>query len=286
VGIDEYDAPANNASFDGSSLQNLAARSTKVSDIESFFKTCLFATLKEACGDGDIGCIDKYFLTGVLPAFRAGMSPLTATTMISGNPEFHGICGFTSEQVEVFIKAYLGAGPFDDVSWAMRKYYNGYHFADSSANELDRLYNPQLVFHYLSKLKEGGSVTELEDSPAIHTTNILKSVADTGQFSVEDIVRLVAAGFQKTKILKEFGFVDLMEMSGKDRAVTLSLLVYLGVLTRDARPGVVRIPNELMKATVCISSSDQLDSKAEAVTFRFWSALDNISMLRNTSSTK
>jgi hypothetical protein len=254
VGIDEYDAPANNAAFDGSGPATLETRSIKVAAIESFFKGSLFSILKEACGDGYSGCISKYYLTGVLPAFRAGMSPLTATTMISGNPVFHGICGLTSEQVKIVIEAYLGPitdRPFDDVCWAMQKYYNGYYFANSSKNELDRLYNPQLVFYYLSSLKKGGSVTELEESPAIHTTNILKSIADTGQFSVVDIVQLVAVGFRETKILKEFGFVDLMGMSGKDSAVTLSLLVYLGVLTRDVRPDIVRIPNEVMKASVC-----------------------------------
>jgi hypothetical protein len=96
----------------------------------------------------------------------------------------------------------------------------------------------------------------------------------------------MTAGFRETPIAKEFGFVDLMEMSGKDSVVTLSLLVYLGVLTRNVRPHRVRIPNKVMKASVCRSPSDQLNSKAEAVTFRFWSALNNISMFRNTCRLK
>ena len=216
----------------------------------------LFSVLKEACGDGDIGCISKYFLTGVLPAFRSGMGPLTATRMISGIPEFHGMCGLTSKQVKIVIDAYLGPSAgrsFHDVFWAIRKYYGGNYFAHWSTNELNRIYNPQLVFYYLSTIKQGGLVTALEDSPANHITKILKSVADTGQFSAEDFVRLVATGYYRTVILKDFGFVDLMKTSGKDRAVTLSLLVYLGVLTRDVQPNTVRIPNEMMKASVCIS---------------------------------
>jgi hypothetical protein len=108
VGIDEYDAPANNAAFDGSGPAILETRSIKVATIESFFKESVFSILKETCGDGHSGCISKCYLTDVLPAFRAGMSPLTATTMISRNPVFHGIFGFTSEQIKIIIEAYLG----------------------------------------------------------------------------------------------------------------------------------------------------------------------------------
>ena len=104
VGIDEYDAPANNSAFDGTGPES---RQAQVAGIELFFKGSLFSILKAARGDGPIGCISNYFLTGVLSAFRAGTSQLTAVQLISGNPTFHGICGLTGQQVKIFAEAYL-----------------------------------------------------------------------------------------------------------------------------------------------------------------------------------
>lgn len=58
--------------------------------------------------------------------------------------------------------------------------------------ELESLYNPQLVCEYLEVIKSGGRVSQPKESPAIHNTNILTSIADIGVFSVDDIVQLLA----------------------------------------------------------------------------------------------
>lgn len=73
--------------------------------VEPFFKGALFSILKEAYAD--TARISKYFLTGVLPAFRSGMCPLTATAMVLESPKFHGICGLTDPRVEFLVKNYL-----------------------------------------------------------------------------------------------------------------------------------------------------------------------------------
>ena len=103
VGVDEYDAPANNTAFDGSGPENQSQRSTKVVAIETLFKAVLFLVLKQHYGS----CISKYLLTGVLPAFRSGMSPPHATRMISESSGFHGACGFTDRQVKLLAKTCL-----------------------------------------------------------------------------------------------------------------------------------------------------------------------------------
>ncbi|KAF8537749.1 hypothetical protein BDD12DRAFT_203099 [Trichophaea hybrida] len=273
VGIDEYDAPANNVVFVGSSPDTNLIRIAKVNAIENFFKMSLFSILKEAAGDGPIGCVSKYFLTGVLPAFRSGMSPLTATNSISESPKYHGICGFTEKQVETITRAYLGQGSVDSNSknsgsqdqssleqvisgacWAMKRYYNGYSFT-ALGNE-ERLYNPLLVHYYLSTIKEGGVVANPEESPAIHTVNLLKLIADTGRFSSNDIVELLMAGSLPATggVQKEFGFIDVMQQMGKNRNATLSLLFHLGILTHADKAGQLRIPNEVMKMNVCWST--------------------------------
>ncbi|KAF8545122.1 hypothetical protein BDD12DRAFT_872046 [Trichophaea hybrida] len=268
VGIDEYDAPANNVVFDGSSPETNLIRIAKVNAIENFFKQNLFAIFKEAVGDGPIGCVSKYLLTGVLPAFRSGMSPLTATNIISGSPKYHGICGFTEKQVETITRAYLDQSSGDlnkdsssqdqssleqDTSgtcWAMKRYYNGYSF--TTLGDEERLYNPLLVHYYLSTIKEGEVVANPEESPAVHTVNLLKSIADTGRFSSGDIVDLMMTGslLATGSVQKEFGFIDVMQQAGKDRNATLSLLFHLGVLTHAGKPGQLRIPNEVMKMNV------------------------------------
>src|SRR6185295_20347016 len=62
VGVDEYDAPVNNSVFTGDTI-GMPDAIKKVSQIEQFFKTSFFATLKEGCGglgDGRSAIIGKY----------------------------------------------------------------------------------------------------------------------------------------------------------------------------------------------------------------------------------
>ena len=258
VGIDEYDAPANNTAFDGSGPENQSQRSNKVVAIETLFKGVFFSGLKQHYGS----CISKYFLTGVLPAFRSGMSPLTATTMVSGSPKLHGICGLTDQQVELLAKNFLtldNSNPaLGQICWAMKKYYNGYYFAKPSDVELELHYNPQLVYDYLEATKTGGQVNKPEESRAIHTTNILASIADNGPFSMDDIVELMAVGYVSSEFHSEFAFYDLGGNLGTDKDTILSLLVYLGFLTRDVA-GHFRIPNGIMKQNVVTCPHQSID---------------------------
>src|SRR3954467_9163963 len=84
VGVDEYDAPANNSVFTGDEME-MPNAITKVSQIEQYFKESFFAPLKVGCGGfGRTAIISKYFLTGVTPAFRAGISPLAEAIIVSG----------------------------------------------------------------------------------------------------------------------------------------------------------------------------------------------------------
>src|SRR3954463_16184756 len=101
VGVDEYDAPANNSVFTGNTM-GMPDAIKKVSQIEQFFKGSFFAPLKEGCGGlgGRNAIISKYFLTGVTPAFRAAISPLAEAIIVSGRRKLHGICGFTEDEVK------------------------------------------------------------------------------------------------------------------------------------------------------------------------------------------
>ncbi|KAI8345922.1 hypothetical protein B0O80DRAFT_471260 [Mortierella sp. GBAus27b] len=255
VGVDEYDAPANNTA--GSVVESTADATDNVRHIESFFNSNFFSILKQGCGmksNGGSGVvIDKYFLTGVIPAFRGGISPLTATTIVSHHAKLHGICGFTDEEVKALTKHYLG---MDDqavtpIVHVMKRLYNGYCFmisSDEAGMDQTRLYNPHLVFHYLSNYRNDGFVAKPEESAAVHTTTILKSISDMGEFSVEDLMDIVVSGSVTTSIMTEFGFSDLQKV-GKERKITWSLMFYLGVLTLGTK-GTLRIPNDVIKSDV------------------------------------
>jgi hypothetical protein len=259
VGIDEYDAAARRVALDCSCAENEQTRSINAAAIESFFNESLFSILKAACSDGPFGCIDKYLLAGVLPAFRTGTSPLSGVKSISDVPQFHGICGLTEQQLRIIAKAYLyphNGRELESRVRSLQKFCNGYCFAWSSHPDTDitekksklaRLGNPHLAFQYLSDFKNCGSFTPRED---FHPTSILKSVPDLGKFSWPDLKKLESEGPQKTKILTKFGFTDLVMLPGKDSQMTLSLLVYLGALTGDEQPGVVQIPNRAMRDMV------------------------------------
>ncbi|KAA8910762.1 hypothetical protein FN846DRAFT_888157 [Sphaerosporella brunnea] len=239
VGVDEYDAPANNAAFDGTGLEYAPRRSMKVAAIESFFKAALFFAFER----GQWRRRQRRVHLEILPHWRAAC--------ISG---WNESSRRDSNDIRVLAKNYLAlddSSPLlEQICWSMRKYYNGYYFAKSQDHGLELRYNPQLVYNYLEEIKTGGQVSQPEESPAVHTTNILASIADNGAFSVDDIVKLMAAGSISSTVRSEFGFSDLVGHIGEDKAATLSLLVHLGVLTREVIPGRLRIPNEIMKQNV------------------------------------
>ena len=127
VGVDEYDAPANSLAF--SEEQMTEAMRAKIREIEQFFYANFFTPLKEGYGDSgnQKSPIEKYFVTGVLPAFRGWNSPLNATVLYSNDPRFHGVCGFSEAEVTEIIQKFLGDDEHEVelVLHTMRHYSNG-----------------------------------------------------------------------------------------------------------------------------------------------------------------
>jgi hypothetical protein len=271
VGVDEYDAPARVA-FDGSGTGNEQARLIKAAEIESFFKKSLFSILRTGCSDGPFGCIDKFFVTGVLPVFRADSSPLSSVESISEDPRFFGICGLTNEQVRIITEAYLY--PVEDyeledhVTW-IRKLCSGYYFG-RSVDELnyssekkkkgpqsDNLYNPHLAFQFLSGCKSNEYFDPAERIRLMlyeprdwrHVWTVISFKCDLrdepkngshyGMFWFTDYR---SASFGVMHILRN---IELTDLAVQDERVALSLLVYLGVLTADRKAEYLFVPNFL-----------------------------------------
>jgi hypothetical protein len=125
--------------------------------VAELFKTRFFAVIKRACGYA----VAKYWLTGVLPAFRDGISPLSATDVISAQSEYHGLCGLTEAEVRSVVTACLPTftdADLEDILARMKDWLGGYRFCPDGpgTSSLPLLYNPQLLFSHLRTITHGG----------------------------------------------------------------------------------------------------------------------------------
>ncbi|RUO97023.1 hypothetical protein BC936DRAFT_141107 [Jimgerdemannia flammicorona] len=183
--------------------------------------------------------------------------------MISNVASLHGMCGFTESDVRVLVQLFLYKDDkeTDLIVDAMRKLDNGYYFVKYRPLDQDPpslLYRPHLVFHYISELQRDEAVAQPTEFTAVHSTNILKAVSDIGEFPIDNLFNLALHGSIESKITDEFGFVDLLSI-GKDKVLTCSLLLYLGILTRSQVDGNLRIPNEITKSVNTSNNNNNID---------------------------
>ena len=241
VGVDEYDAPANACLFSGDDEHR-----NHYEQVANLFKTQFFVIMKRAMGD----VVQKYWLTGVLPAFRDGISPLAATSVISMLPQFHGLCGLTYDEVNAIAQKYLGCTHRpDSISARMRNWYNGYIFCPyrNGGVKLDRLFNPQLVFTHLHALS--AKVLWLRpdmDADAIPSSIVLAAIKGHG---ISDDLLPLLGGDLSVNIKYEFGPHEV-RCTGQDLSLTWSLLYHLGVITHNEENALMRIPNAFVRCLV------------------------------------
>jgi hypothetical protein len=252
VGVDEYDAPANLCLFSGD-----LGRHAAYPAVAELFKTHFFAVMKQACGR----VVEKYWLTGVLPVFRDGISPLSATDVISSKPQFHGLCGLTDGEVDTILKAYLSSTYNDsqlkEAMARMKEWYNGYRFCPDhipTSSKLPSLYNPQLVFSHLRALAQGTqSEALLEEANSTHCATVLNAIRCDGPINFNDIFLDVLSGQLVADVMPYFG-VDNVKEIGADPVITWTILYYFGVFTHG--PGrTLQLPNATMKYLVRVTLS-------------------------------
>jgi len=150
VGVDEYDAPSNSCRFSAD-----PATRAYHEDLSQLLNTEFFAVIKKALG----GPVVKYWLTGVLPAYRNAISPLLATTIISRDLEYNGLCGLVDEEVSAVAKEYLRHSHSEEevsmVIGELKRLYSGYNFTSiNHKSTSSTLYNPLQVFAHLQELPE------------------------------------------------------------------------------------------------------------------------------------
>jgi Predicted AAA-ATPase len=196
----------------------------------------------------------KYWLTGVLPAFRDGISPLTAVNIISDKPKYHGLCGLTEVEVEAITKAYLGPeSTAEDISKALhtlRRWYNGYRFSPPLSEGLNSLYNPQLVFTHLRHLqddkKDKHGFEPKDEIEAIHTATV---IPNDGNLSFKNTFLRVASGSLSPEVRHQ---ISAREFHQRDSNpwLTQTLLYFFGVFTHDKNMKCLTLPNMTMKTLV------------------------------------
>jgi hypothetical protein len=240
VAVDEYDAPANTCLF--SDDPDHRQQFSKISEL---FKCRFFAVMKKACSS----VVKKYWITGVLPAFRDGISPLCATDDISSLPQYNSLCGLTQEEVSLITRAYLRdlqPQRLDLIQEELKRWYGGYKFCahSSSTAPPPSLYNPQEVFNYLRKIGVSGDlIGSHDDGSVLHSENVFKAIPNCGPLSFDEFFLDALSDKLHTQILTTIE-ADQVKQIGREAKITWTLLYYLGVLTRGNEPSHIRFPNK------------------------------------------
>jgi hypothetical protein len=229
--------------------ERLAESQQAISQLAELLKHEFFAVIKEVCGKS----VKKYWLTGVLPAFRDGISPLTATEVISFDQEYQSLCGLTQEDVNAIVTRALPESERASTLDTLKRWYNGYMFSPHCAKN-PTLYNPQQVFVHLRKTIFGSApLNYTDEANAVHTAKVLSLVRETGPVTIYDLVSMLSTK-ASANIMSELSFIELMEEHERRSSnITWSLLYYIGVVTfcegsEDQERGrhSLRVPNDSM----------------------------------------
>ena len=200
--------------------------------LEALLNSELFAVIQQSCGKS----VAKYWVTGRLPAFRDGISPLTATRLISFQEQYQSLCGFTQEDVDAIVMRALRDFPENErISTLafLKRWYNGYMFSPtSSGSENLLLYNPQVIFALLRKMVFGPTpLTCIDLAASMHTARVLSIIGETGLVTISDFIGMLYSK-ANAGILSEFSFAEFMwEQNKRPKDVIWSLLYYHGVVT-------------------------------------------------------
>jgi hypothetical protein len=219
--------------------------------------------------------VDKYWITGVLPVFRDGISPLNATQIISDKPGYNGLCGLTDTEVREIAQSYLShieGWELENVVDQLRRWYNGYLFCRTKHDPpVDSLYNPQLVFNHLRGLaNKEVQLAPLEEINAAHMSSVLAAIPDSGEASFFRSYLSMIASNIRTEVPHQFGAAEVHQR-GKDPSITWTLLYYFGVLTHAGDAHSLKVPNVTMinvvRAIVASILTDS-DSVSDHETFQ------------------
>ncbi|MCP5502290.1 MAG: AAA family ATPase [Leptospiraceae bacterium] len=242
--IDEYDNFTNEL-ISTNRTTDYARLVTGDGLLKSFFKVIK---------SGNIGAIDRTFVTGVTPVTLTDMSSAyNISTPISLSANYNNLFGFTEKEVESILEPILAevdmSSHRDEILSIMRHYYNGYKF---SKKHSDTIYNPTLTIFFLNKLiEERGIPEQLYDRNLEMDGNKLDHI--TKLSSVHDKVFRLLENEEKISIshlVEDFKLSELLTMDEQSERYLWSYLFYYGILTfggMDAFNTVLKIPNNISR---------------------------------------
>ncbi|QEP42103.1 AAA family ATPase [Ectothiorhodospiraceae bacterium BW-2] len=297
--IDEYDNFANEVL---TSREQGRQRYNELVEGEGVIKT-VFKAVKAAT-DG-LG-LERVFITGVSPVV---MSDITSGYNVAENishwPEFHALCGLTTEELQpvchqIAEQCQLTDSTADEALAMMRNFYNGYRFC---REETQRLYNPTLTLYFLKHWQRRCRYPDelLDDNLAMDKNRLRYIAALPHGTEVIEAALNPQQPLQVAKLAQDFGVAAMLN-DPADASFIISLLVYFGVLTIESvnllGELTVTIPNQVVRSLYIDRIQQQLlngyednnrqqavakqlyteaefEPLAEFIEQRFYSVLDN-----------
>jgi hypothetical protein len=217
--IDEYDNFAN----------DLIGAHQDVVYYDLIRKTGFVRTFYEAIKEGaQTGAISRIFMTGVSPIM---LDDLTSGFNIAKNitlkENFNESLGFTQSEVNMMMD-YYHIGSEEEKRKAlddMKTYYDGYLF---HKNCTQRLYNPDMVLHFMDSWKDGKYPDKMIDMNVKTDYGKVQRLIREDRGATEDskIETILEKDEIVTNILEMFPLESISE-----REAFISLLFYMGLLT-------------------------------------------------------
>jgi hypothetical protein len=235
--IDEYDNFANDL---------IGANEDKLY-YEILSKTGFVRTFYEAIKSGaQEGAISRILLTGVSPIMLDDLtSGFNIASNITLDYEFNEALGFTQEEVKILIDYYNIADEEikNKALEDLKHYYNGYLFNEDA---LTRLYNPDMVLHFMKYFQKGHYPKEIIDMNVKTDYSKIQRLINEDRLHEESKIEEILEKEEIiTKLIRMF---PLETITNRDELI--SLMFYMGMLTID-KPIMAnvkfRIPNLVIK---------------------------------------
>jgi len=243
--IDEYDNFAN----------DLIGANEDTLYYEILSKTGFVRTFYEAIKSGaQEGAISRIFLTGVSPIM---LDDLTSGYNIAKNitleKAYNSALGFTQQDVEEMTQYYniLSENEKEAAMNEMKNYYNGYLFNKDST---ERLYNPDMVLHFMDSFKDGYYPDDMIDMNVRTDYGKLHRLVSVDRMISEKDERNERASRIEQILKEEQIHTRLVQMFSLERIgykeSFISLMYYMGLLTikeKDIDEVILKIPNLVVK---------------------------------------
>lgn len=235
--IDEYDNFANDL-IAANEDDLYHAIMSKTGFVRTFYET-----IKSGAQEG---AISRIFMTGVSPIM---LDDLTSGFNIAKNitleKEFNDVLGFIQAEIEEMLDYYNilenkeKQAALDD----MKHYYNGYLFNEDAAQ---RLYNPDMVLHFMDSFKKGKYPDVMIDMNVKTDYSKIQRLINEDRMQEESKIEQILEQEEIiTKLIRLFPLEAI-----KNREELISLMFYMGMLTID-KPIManvkLRVPNLVIK---------------------------------------